>query len=163
MKSQLVIILYIIFLNTIYSTSNFEKLILKYEGVLEDIYIEEATGHLKAKTEIDTNKQIVIIPTRNIMSSEEKYQFQEYFLRSPKETLIGRLLIERFIGNESFFFEFIEQLPKLEELMDYYQYSQQNIDFLNIRNLVKYNFIDRKSEYEALITKIPSNVKLILL
>ncbi len=153
------VFLYLIVLNVIYST-NIEKLINKYDSILEDISINESNGELRAKKEINTNKQILIIPTRNIMSSEEKYQFEEYFSRSTKEKLVGRLLIERFIGNESYFYEFIENLPKPTELIDYYHYFELDISEFNLRNLINYNFQDRKADFNALITKIPSNVSI---
>jgi len=157
LNKRIKLFLYLIVLNVIYST-NIEKLINKYDSILEDISINEDNGELKAKKEINTNKQILIIPTRNIMSSEEKYQFEEYFSRSVKEKLVGRLLIERFIGNESYFYEFIENLPKPYELIDFYHYSENDKVELNKRNLINYNFKDRKADFDALITKIPSNV-----
>jgi len=154
---QILFLVFMLFLNII-SSNSFEKLVNKYEGLIEDMYVDEKTGELRAKREINTNKQILIIPTRNIMSSEEKYQFEEYFGRSTKEKLIGRLLIERFIGEESFFHEYIERLQKPSDLIDYYHYNDHNKKELNRRNLIKYSFSDRKAEYDALITKIPSNV-----
>jgi hypothetical protein len=92
------------------------------------------------------------------MSSEEKYKFSDYFGKSNKDMLVGRLLIERFIGTESFYFKFIESLPKPEELQDWYHYSDLNREEFNRRNLIKYNFVDRKGEYEALFKGIPENV-----
>jgi hypothetical protein len=92
------------------------------------------------------------------MSSEEKYKFSDYFNKSNKEMLIGRLLIERFIGTESFYFKFIESLPQPEELQDWYHFSDLNKEEFNKRNLLRYNFIDRKAEYENLAEKIPRNV-----
>ena len=159
---EIKVFLYLIVLNVIYST-NIEKLINKYDSILEDISINEANGELRAKKEINTNKQILIIPTRNIMSSEENYQFVEYFSRNVKEKLVGRLLIERFIGNESYFYEYIENLPKPYDLYDFYHYSEADKEELNRRNLVKYSFKDRKADFNTLITKIPSNVNLTIL
>jgi len=156
-NKKIKLFLYLITLNFIYST-NIEKLINKYDSILEDINVNESNGELRARKEINTNKQILIIPTRNIMSSEEKYQFEEYFSRSNKEKLVGRLLIERFIGNESYFYELIENLPKPHELFDFYHYSDEERSELDRRNLVNYQFKDRKADFNALITKIPSNV-----
>jgi hypothetical protein len=110
-----------------------------------------------AKKEISTNKQIIIIPTANTMSSEEKYQFKEYFSKNSKQKLIGRLLIERFIGQESYYFDYIESLPK--DLEDYYHYTEGNKEQLNKRSLINFTFNDRKADYEALMSKIPTNVK----
>ena len=100
----------------------------------------------------------MIIPTKNILSSEEDYQFKQYFSKSHKEKLIGRLLIERFLGNESLFYNFIEDLPKTEEINDYYHFSDEHKTEFTRRSMVNHNFSDRKSEYESLIRKIPSNV-----
>ena len=109
-----------------------------------------------SRKEISTNKQILIIPTANVMSSEEQYQFKDYFSKNAKEKLVGRLLIERFIGQESFYYYFIESLPK--DLEDYYHFNEKNMEEFNKRSLIKYNLPDRKVDYEALMRKIPTNV-----
>ncbi len=103
----------------------------------------------------------MIIPTSRIISSEENYQFKEYFSRSSKEKLVGRLLIERFIGNASFCYEFIESLPKSDDFIDYYPYTDENKLEFEKRSMVKYIWSDWRNEYETLIRKIPSNVKII--
>jgi hypothetical protein len=112
-----------------------------------------------AKKEISTNKQMLIIPTANVMSSEEKYELKNYFSRTNKEKLVGLLLINRFIGNESYYYSFIESLPKPEELDDYYHYSDSLKEEFTKRSIIKYNFADRRKDYETLIRKIPSNVQ----
>jgi hypothetical protein len=109
-----------------------------------------------AKKEISTNKQIIIIPTANIMSSEEKYQLKEYFTNNSKQKLVGRLLVERFISQESYYFDYIESIPK--DLEDYYHFSDKNRENFNKRSLVTYQFNNRKSDYEDLMSKIPTNV-----
>jgi hypothetical protein len=134
-----------------------QSLIDKYEAIIENVEMSES-GQLKATREINTNTQILIIPTANVMSSEEKYQSSEYFSRNNKEKLIGRLLIEKFIGTESFYFTFIESLPRPEQLEDFYHYSETNKQEFNRRSLVKYNFVDRKADFDALIQRIPSGV-----
>jgi hypothetical protein len=106
-----------------------------------------------AKREITTNKQILIIPSRNVMTSEATYQFKEFFSKNNKEKLVGRLLIEKFIGNESYFFEFIENLKKPEQLLDYYHYTQGNRNNFQKRSLIQYKFADRKIDYDSLISK----------
>jgi hypothetical protein len=159
-KNQVKLIIYLVFLCLISSiTSNsLESLINKYEAIVENLIMNKE-GELVATSEISTNKQILIIPTSRVISSEENYQFKEYFSRSNKEKLVGRLLIERFIGNASYYYEYIESLPKVNELTDYYHYSDANKEQLEKRSLLKYTWSDRRNEYETLIRKIPSNVK----
>jgi hypothetical protein len=135
-----------------------KTLIDTYEAIIENVEINDDNS-LKAIREINTSTQLLIIPTANVMSSEEKYKFSDYFNKDSKEMLVGRLLIERFIGTESFYFKFIESLPQPEELIDYYHYSADNIEEFNRRNLVKYSFIDRKGNFEALMKKVPAGVK----
>lgn len=162
-KHQIKLILYLVFLinmTTVLSNNNniLNTLVNKYEAIVENVKIDDE-GKMRATNEISTNKQMLIIPTVNVMSSEEEYQFKSYFSRSSKEKLVGRLLIERFIGNESYYHAFIEALPKPEEIQDYYHYSDNNKEEFNKRSLIKYNWADRKNEYETLFRKIPTNVK----
>ena len=111
-----------------------------------------------ATKEISTNKQLLIIPTTNIMSSEEDYQFKNYFSKNSKEKLIGRLLIEKFVANDSYFSAFIESLPKIEDLSDLHHYSESQKTEFEKRSLISYNLIDRRLEYDNLVRKIPLNV-----
>jgi hypothetical protein len=67
-------------------------------------------------------------------------------------------LIERFIGNASYYYEFIESLPKSDDFTDYYHYTDENKEQFEKRSMVKYTWSDRRNEYETLIRKIPSNV-----
>lgn len=112
-----------------------------------------------AVREISTNKQLLIIPTTNIMSSEEDYQFKNYFSKNSKEKLIGRLLIEKFVAGDSYFNVFIESLPKIEDLTDMYHYSQNHKDELEKRSLVSFTLKNRRLEYDELVRKIPLNVR----
>ena len=112
-SNQVKLIIYLVFLNhmsTISTNSMLDSLVNKYEAIVENL-VMASKGIMAATREISTNKQILIIPTSRIISSEENYQFKEYFSRSSKEKLVGRLLIERFIGNASYYYEFIESLP----------------------------------------------------
>jgi len=108
--------------------------------------------------EISTNKQLLIIPTTNIMSSEEDYQFKNYFSKNSKEKLIGRLLIEKFVASDSYFNVFIDSLPKIEELTDMYHYNQKHTEELKKRSLISFTLKDRREEYDNLVRKIPLNV-----
>ena len=139
------------------STSAIDLLVNKYEAIVENIVLD-SSGKMTATKEISTNKQILILPTSKVISSEENYQFKEYFSRSNKERLVGRLLIERFIGDASYYYEYINTLEKPSELMDYYSYSEESREQLEKRSLIKYSWTDRRNEYETLIRKIPSNV-----
>ena len=155
----LIYLLCFVITNIIQVRNNLLKtLIDTYEAIIENVEIDEQ-GSLKAIREINTSTQLLIIPTANVMSSEEKYKFSDYFNKNSKEMLVGRLLIERFIGTESFYFKFIESLPQPEELIDYYHYNELNIDEFNRRNLVKYSFVDRKADYESLVARVPAGVR----
>lgn len=161
-KNQIKLIAYLIFLlnmTSVYSTNSIlNTLVNKYEAIVENVDID-GEGSMRATREISTNKQMLIIPTANVMSSEENYQFKEYFSRSNREKLVGRLLIERFVGNESYYHSYIESLPKPEELADYYHFSESSKEELEKRSLIKYNWVDRRNDYETLIRRIPTNVK----
>jgi hypothetical protein len=159
-KNKTKILFYILFINIIsmISTSSpLESLINKYEAIVENL-VQNSDGKMVATKEISTNKQILILPTSRIISSEENYQFKEYFSRSSKEKLVGRLLIERFIGNASYYYEYIDTLPKPSDLVDYYHYTDANKEEFEKRSLIKYTWSNRRNEYETLIRKIPSNV-----
>jgi hypothetical protein len=134
-----------------------ESLINKYEAIVENIEMNDQ-GKMRARKEISTNKQMLIIATSSVMTSEEDYQFKEYFSKSNKEKLVGRLLIERFIGNSSYYYSYIESLPKEEHMQDYYHYSDSNKEELAKRSFIKYTWVDRKNDYENLIRKVPTNV-----
>ena len=99
------------------------QIVNKYEAIVNDIDFDSEDKMTSLK-EISTNKQLLIIPTTNIMSSEEDYQFKNYFSKNSKEKLIGRLLIEKFVASDSYFNIFIDSLPKIEELTDMYHYGQ---------------------------------------
>jgi hypothetical protein len=157
---QFKIIVYLILLNFIYSHLAMDSLVNKYEAIVDN-FVMDSNGLMTAINEISTNKQIMILPTSRIISSEENYQFKEYFSRSGKEKLLGRLLIERFIGNASYYYEFIDSLPKPDDLLDYYHYSEENKEQLEIRSYIRYSWKDRRNDYDTLIRKIPSNVRLI--
>lgn len=133
----------------------------KYQAIVENIR-EDENGDLRATREISTNSQIFIISTANIMSSEEEYQFKDFFSKNDKEKLAGRLLIERFLGNNSYYYEYLNSLPKPNELEDYYHFTEYNKEELKKRSLISYNWNDRKEEYEALNRKIPTNVNILL-
>lgn len=91
------------------------------------------------------------------MTSEVDYQFKEFFSKNNREKLVGRLLIEKFIGNESYFYDFIENLKRPENLLDFHHFTQNNkVNFLR-RSLIQYKFPDRKSEYDSLISKSKVN------
>lgn len=135
------------------------QIITKYEAIANDVDFDQ-NDVMYAIKEISTNKQLLIIPTTNIMSSEEDYQFKNYFSKNSKEKLIGRLLIEKFVANDSYFNIFIESLPKIEELTDMYHYNGAHKDELQKRSLVSFTLKDRRTEYENLVRKIPLNVNI---
>ena len=135
--------------------SKLETLSKKYDAIIDNIDIVNQNGQdiMIARKEITTNKQILIIPSRNVMTSEANYQFKEFFSKNNKEKLVGRLLIERFIGNESYFYDFIENLKKPENLLDYFHYTSNNKNNFQRRSLIQYKFSDRKIEYDGLISR----------
>ena len=124
---------------------------------MNDIDFDKEDNMVSLK-EISTNKQLLIIPTTNIMSSEEDYQFKNYFSKNSKEKLIGRLLIEKFVASDSYFNVFIDSLPKIEELTDMYHYNEGHTDELKKRSLISFTLKDRREEYDNLVRKIPLNV-----
>jgi hypothetical protein len=162
-KNQFNLFFYLLFLNLLngvrlHAYENvLDNLINKYDATVENIEFD-SEGRMLARKEISTNKQILIISTGSLMTSEEDYQFKEYFSRSDKEKLVGRLLIERFIGNSSYYHSYIESLPKLDEISDYYHYTDSHKEELSKRSFIKYNWLDRKNDYETLIRKVPTNV-----
>jgi hypothetical protein len=146
---------------SVLSTSSIlNTLVDKYEAIVENVDIDQ-DGSMRSTKEISTNRQMLIIPTANVMSSEENYQFKEYFSRSNRDKLVGRLLIERFVGNESYYHSYIETLPKPEDLQDFYHYSDNSKEEFEKRSLIKYNWADRRGDYETLIRRIPTNVLII--
>jgi hypothetical protein len=133
------------------------QIVNKYEAIVNDIDFD-AEDKMTSLKEISTNKQLLIIPTTNIMSSEEDYQFKNYFSKNSKEKLIGRLLIEKFVASDSYFNIFIDSLPKIEELTDMYHYTQMHTDELKKRSIITFTLKDRREEYDNLVRKIPLNV-----
>lgn len=161
-RNRTKLLIYILFMNlmSIISTSpSIQTFTDKYEAIVENLELD-SYGNMIATKEISTNKQILILPTSRVISSEENYQFKEYFSRSTKEKLVGRLLIERFIGNASYYYEYIDSLPKPTDLVDYYHYQESAKEAFEKRSLIKYSWPDRRNDYETLIRKIPSNVKI---
>lgn len=132
-----------------------KEMISKYEIIIENLDLSENNENIISSREITFNKQILIIPTAYTISSNENYQFKEYFSKNKKELLIGRLLVEKFIGEESYFYEFISSLPKLHH--DFYHFSEKEKEEFFKRSLNSHNFILRKENYENLIKKIPSS------
>lgn len=156
-KEKLILFISILKLSSLLAYNPIESLVTKYDAIVENIVIDQE-NKMKATTEISTNTQLLIISTGSVMSSEEDYQFKEYFSRSKKEILVGRLLIERFLGNSSYYHSYIETLPKPEEIKDYHHYSETMKEEFNKRSIIKYDWEDRKSNYESLFRKIPTNV-----
>jgi len=150
------IILVLIFISLSISSKikDINNLISKYEILIENLDLSEKNEKIISSREISYNKQILIIPTAYTISSNENYQFKNYFSRNTKEMLIGRLLVEKFIGEESFFFEFISSLPKIH---DFYHFSEKEKEEFFKRSLNSHNFSSRKENFENLIKKIPSS------
>ena len=161
-RNRTKLLVYILFMNLIAiitSSPSLQSFTEKYEAIVENLHLD-SLGNMIATKEISTNRQILILPTSRVISSEENYQFKEYFSRSSKEKLVGRLLIERFIANASYYYEYIDSLPKPSELVDYYHYQESAKEALEKKSLIRYNWSDRRNDYETLIRKIPSNVNL---
>lgn len=166
MKKDLLIII-ILIICMISSTSSQSKINTlniissKYDIILENIdtsesnYNKDQIGEIKAFKEITSNKQILIIPTMNSISSEEKYNFKEYFSKSTKDMLIGRLLVERFVGEESFFSDYLNSLPTT--FSDYYHFDEKEQEEFQRRSLNVHSFENRRSNFDNLIRKIPSS------
>ena len=113
-------------INTLNKISSKYDIILENIDTTENNYNTDQKEDIKALREITSNKQILIIPTMNSISSEEQYNFKEYFSNSTKDMLIGRLLVERFVGEESFFFEYLSSLPLT--FSDYYHFDEKEQD-----------------------------------
>lgn len=141
--------------------SQMNKVVSTFKAILENIdqnessYTESQGKKLISSEEITVNKQMLIIPTTNTISSEENFQFEEYFNRSAKERLIGRLLLEKTLDKDSVFYDFISSLPK--EFNDYYHFSSNHIDDFDKRSLNKHSFENRQESFDTLVRKIPSN------
>lgn len=155
-KMFLLTIILIIYSYTLSSKiKTLKEMISKYEIIIENLDLSENHENIISSREITYNKQILIIPTAYTISSNENYQFKEYFSKNTKESLIGRLLVEKFIGEESYFNEFISSLPKLHH--DFYHFSEKEKEEFLKRSLNSHNFNLRKENYENLIKKIPSS------
>jgi hypothetical protein len=151
------ILFYFIFSIKVTKKSILSQIVNKYEAIVNDITFDDQDNMISLK-EISTNKQLLIIPTTNIMSSEEDYQFKNYFSKNSKEKLIGRLLIEKFVSTDSYYNIFIDSLPKIEDMSDLYHYNQRHIEELNKRSIISFTLKDRREEYDNLVRKIPLNV-----
>ena len=141
--------------------SQLNKIVTTYKAIVENIDLREASYNqsqkddLLSNDEITVNKQILIIPTVNIISSEENYQFEEYFSRTTREKLIGRILLEKTLGKDSTFHEFIMTLPK--DFDDFNHFNAAHKEQVEKRMFVSFNNEDKKELYETLVRKIPSN------
>lgn len=134
------------------------SLISKYKLIVDGIDLSSGGDKLLAKDEITVNQQMIIIPTSNTISSTEKYQFEEYFNKSQRERLIGRLLLEKTLGSKSFFYEYVNTFPSISKCLDYNHFNDNYIEELNKRSINNHEFKNIKQEFESLLRKIPSNV-----
>ena len=156
--SFLFVVSIVIFPSSLVQSKDLDKLIKSYDLITDKIIYDKEKDIIKATTEIQTNEQILIIPVTKVISSVEPYQFEEFFSKNQKEKLIGRLLIEKFIGQNSTQYNFIESLPSSTELTDYYHFSEDDQkEFIKRVYHSSNSFENRKEQYESLIKKIPSN------
>lgn len=156
-----IILIYII-IPVLSLETNFNEIKKHYEIITDNIRYDPNANSIKSISDIQTNQQIAIIPLNRVMSSSEPYQFEEFFNRNHKEKLIGRLLIEKFIGVNSTYYHFIKSLPSSEDLTDYNHFTESQIKefnnriFINNNNYTKQNQ-QLKNEYQQILQKIPSN------
>ncbi len=142
---------------TLQQKENLSKIINKFEAIIDNVDLDKDQTKLYTSKEVSFNKQLFIIPIANTISSVEEYQFKEYFSRSNKDMLIGRLLVERFLGEESLFNDVITSLDGNYSINDYFTYDDKEIAELSKRSLNKHVFENRKANYENLLKKIPSS------
>lgn len=133
------------------------SLINKYKLIVDGIDLSSG-DRLIAKDEITVNQQIIIIPTSNTISSVEKYQFEEYFNKSQRERLIGRLLLEKTLGSKSYFYEFVNTFSVNNKCLNYNHFNDSQKDELTKRSINSHEFKNVNQEFETLLRKIPSNV-----
>lgn len=102
---------------------------------------------------------IFSIPLNLTLHPLEDYPFKEYFNISTKDTLIGRLIIEKILGNESSFYPWLESLPKPFEMKDLYHFSSSELqDFLN-RSYEEFIYLkSRKEKFFKIRKNIPLDV-----
>ena len=156
-----IILIYII-IPVLSLETNFNEIKTHYEIITDNIKYDPNTNSIKSISDIQTHQQIAIIPLNKVMSSSEPYQFEEFFNKNYKEQLIGRLLIEKFIGVNSTYYYFIKSLPSSEDLTDYNHFTESHIKEFNNRIFINNNnYINQnqqlKNEYQQILQKIPSN------
>ena len=125
------------------------------------LFFDERTNKIRALKEIEEGDEIMNIPIQNVISSEEHYEYKEYFNDNSKQKLIGRLLVECLLENKSLYYEYIKSLPQDDELKDYNHLSEKNqkesekriFSFNNQTDIIE----QRKKEFEKLQQKISSN------
>ena len=102
---------------------------------------------------------IFSIPLNNTLHPLEDYPFKEYFNLSTKDTLIGRLIIEKILGNESMLSTWIESLPNSNELNDLYHFSAADLqDFLSRSYEDFFNLKARKEKFLKIRKNLPLEV-----
>ena len=121
--------------------------------------VELESQKFKASRDLYRKELIFSIPLNNTLHPLEDYPFKEYFNLSSKDTLIGRLIIEKILGNESSLYFWMESLPKPNEMNDLYHFSSIELqDFLSRSYEEFTNLKNRKEKYLKIRKNLPQEV-----
>lgn len=121
--------------------------------------IELSNSGFVALRDLYKKDLIFSIPLNNTLHPLEDYPFKEYFNISTKDTLIGRIIIEKVLGNESFLYPWIESLPEPSDLKDLFHFSTSELqDFLS-RSYEEFAYLKvRKEKYLKIRKNMPLEV-----
>ena len=115
---------------------------------------------LEATRDIYRKDLIFSIPLNATLHPLEDYAFKEFFNISSKDTLIGRLIIERLLSNVSSLFPWLETLPKPKDMTDLFHFNDRDLGEFLSRSFEDFPYL--KSRKEKFL-KIRKNIPISLL
>jgi hypothetical protein len=101
---------------------------------------------------------ILSIPLSLTIHSLEDFIYKEYFNITEKQTLIGRLLIEKTLGEESSFYPWVTNMHGANEMEDFYHLSEAELKQLNRRSFEEFSLSERRQAFVKLRRNIPSEI-----
>lgn len=122
-----------------------------------NIYLTDDNKFI-AKKDIYRKEIIMSLPINLTLHPLEDFVFKEYFNQSAKDTLIGRLLIEKTLGPSSSFYDWIESLPKIEDIHDLQHFNEEELSYFNKRVYQDIIVKNRKEGFLKIRKNIPQDV-----
>jgi len=135
---------------------NLDSFISSSKIILGNVEFDAKSLDFQASRDLYRKDLIFSIPLNNTLHPLEDYAFKEFFNFSSKDTLIGRLIIEKLLSNESSLFAWLDSLKKPEEMLDLYHFSEKDLEDFQKRSFEDFSYLKvRKEKYLKIRKNLP--------